>query len=142
MVLCLEFSWFALGTFGAGKSMSVGENASSVRKTPAFVPIEGIVPKSDPPLASGDWCVQGVRNTNVLRVLFAVQPVQMSGVSGDKLCRSLPLPTILSHFHYLPFVEAVIYCILQPCNLWLFYNSFQAFRSNSSTYPSAFHCHT
>lgn len=47
----------------------------------------------------------------------AVCAVQMSGVSGDKLCRFLPLPAILSHFHYLPFVEAVIYCILQPCNL-------------------------
>lgn len=50
----------------------------------------------------------------------SLQTVQMSGVSGDKLCRFLPLPSILSHFHYLPFVEAVIYCILQPCNLWLF----------------------
>ena len=74
----------------------------------------------------------------------AVCAVQMSGVSGDKLCRFLPLPAILSHFHYLPFVEAVIYCILQPCNLCLLfsYNSFQAFRSNSSMYPTAFHCHT
>lgn len=51
----------------------------------------------------------------------SLQALQMAGVSGDKLCRFLPLPSILSCFHYLPFVEAVIYCILQPCNLWLFF---------------------
>lgn len=78
--------------------------------------LDRTVLKADPMLPQELMLARPLKYPNI-SVLFAVRAVQMSGVSGDKLCRFLPLPAILSRFHYLPFVEAVIYCILQPCNL-------------------------
>lgn len=135
LVFSLAFPGFPKACLMEGRLPVWGRNS-------VFVLMEGKCPWSWPtlnwPLSTVVW--EETETPKYFQLLL--QAVQMSGVSGDKLCRFLPLPSLLSHFHYLPFVEAVIYCILQPCNLWLFYNSFRAFRSNSSMYPSAFHCHT